>query len=165
MGAGKTTVGKRLSQQLGLQFIDLDLFIENRYRKRINELFAEKGESDFRVLERKALLEVVPFEEVVVSTGGGTPCFFDNMEIMNQWGQTVYLKVSVEELAARLSSRKEHRPLLRGKKPEEISLFIADNLAKREYWYNQATYIFNAEKITRSQDVDQTVNCLVSQLM
>jgi shikimate kinase len=165
MGAGKSTVGKRLSQQLGLQFIDLDLFIENRYRKKISELFEEKGEGGFRSIERKALLEVVQFECVVVSAGGGTPCFFDNMEIMNHCGQTVYLKVSVDELVARLTIEKEKRPLIQDKTPEEIRLFIVDNLAKREYWYNQATYILDTEKITIPQDVDQIVNCLVSQLM
>ncbi|MCL1937721.1 MAG: shikimate kinase [Candidatus Azobacteroides sp.] len=165
MGAGKSTIGKCLSKQMELQFIDLDHFIENRHRKKISELFGEKGEDGFRVLERNALLEVSEFENVIISTGGGTPCFFDNMEIMNQLGQTIYLKASVEELADRLNVRKDDRPLIQGKELEEIKRFVAHNLVKREYWYNQARYIFDTEEINASYGVDQAVNYLVSQLV
>ena len=102
MGAGKTTVGKKLSKQLNLSFIDLDYYIEGRYHKEIRQLFAEKGEEAFRDIERRMLHEVASFEDVLISTGGGTPCFFDNMDFMNEAGTTVYLKVSVDELANRL---------------------------------------------------------------
>ncbi len=79
MGAGKTTIGKRLAAKMDLQFIDLDIFIENRYHKTIRELFEEKGEADFREIEKKTLAEISQFENIVVSTGGGTPCFDDNI--------------------------------------------------------------------------------------
>ena len=92
MGAGKTTVGKVLSRQLELSFIDLDHYIEGRYHKTVGQLFAEKGEDAFRDIERRMLREVAAFEDVLVSTGGGAPCFFDNMEFMNGAGQTVYLE-------------------------------------------------------------------------
>ena len=82
MGAGKTTVGKVLSQQLGLSFIDLDHYIEGRYHKTVGQLFAERGEEAFRDIERRMLREVAAFENVLVSTGGGAPCFFDNIEFM-----------------------------------------------------------------------------------
>ena len=91
MGAGKTTMGKELSKQSGLSFIDLDHFMEGRYRKTVRQLFEEKGEETFRQIEKKALHEVADFENVVISTGGGTPCFFDNMAYMNSIGTTVYL--------------------------------------------------------------------------
>ena len=90
MGAGKTTVGKVLSRQLGLSFVDLDHYIEGRYHKTVGQLFAEKGEEAFREIERRMLREVAAFENVLISTGGGTPCFFDNMEFMNAYGTTVY---------------------------------------------------------------------------
>ncbi|MDD4799660.1 MAG: shikimate kinase, partial [Proteiniphilum sp.] len=112
MGCGKSTLGKRLAQSLSLTFIDLDAHIQNKYRKTISELFAEKGEEQFRMIERQALLEVAAFEDVLISTGGGAPCFFDNMEVMNRAGITIYIQAFPEELAARLRASKTVRPLL-----------------------------------------------------
>ena len=83
MGAGKTTVGRKLAKELDLSFIDLDLYIEGRYHRSIRQLFTERGEEGFRDIERRLLHEVAAFEDVLVSTGGGTPCFFDNMAFMN----------------------------------------------------------------------------------
>ena len=94
MGVGKTTLGKALADRTGLSFIDLDLFIEGRYRKTIRQIFEAEGEEAFREIERKALHEVAEFEDIILSTGGGTPCFFDNMTYMNSVGTTVYLKAS-----------------------------------------------------------------------
>jgi shikimate kinase len=83
MGAGKTTVGKALGKELGMMFYDLDWYIESRMRKTVSQIFAEKGESGFREIERNMLHEVAEFENIILSCGGGTPCFFDNMEYMN----------------------------------------------------------------------------------
>ena len=149
MGAGKTTVGKVLSRQLGLSFIDLDHYIEGRY----GQLFAEKGEDAFRDIERRMLREVAAFEDVLVSTGGGAPCFFDNMEFMNGAGQTVYLKVSVEELAKRLELCKSTRPILKGRSGDELKAFIAESLEKREPFYSKASIVFDAEEMMTDQDV------------
>lgn len=145
MGSGKTTTGKLLAKKLNLQFIDTDMFIENRYCKSISAIFEEKGETGFREIERRILLEILDFENVVVSTGGGTPCFFDNMDLMNQSGITVYLKASVDELAERLKNGKQKRPLVKGKDLEEIKTCIAANLEKREHFYNQAAFIFETK--------------------
>ena len=93
MGAGKTTLGKAFARELNIPFIDLDWYIEERFHKSIRELFIERGEASFRELERTMLHEVAEFENVIISTGGGTPCFFDNMEYMNDNGQTVFLDV------------------------------------------------------------------------
>lgn len=144
MGSGKTTVGKRLARKLNLQFIDMDLFIENRYRKSISAIFEEKGEAGFREIERKALREVVDFENIVISTGGGLPCFFDNMDLMNQSGITIYLKASVDELVERLRTGKQKRPLVKDKNPEELKDFITVNLEKREEFYSKATLVFES---------------------
>ena len=94
MGAGKTTVGKALSQSLALPFYDLDWYIEERYRRTIPQIFAENGENGFREIEQKVLHEVAEFENVIISCGGGTPCFFDNMEYMNRQAQTVLESLS-----------------------------------------------------------------------
>lgn len=153
MGAGKTTVGKILSKALNLTFIDLDYYIEGRYHKEIKQLFAEKGEEAFRDIERRMLHEVAEFEDVLISTGGGTPCFFDNIEFMNKAGVTVYLKVSVEELVKRLEQCKQTRPVLKNRSGEELKNFISDSLKSRMPFYEQAQIIFDAEKMDTEDDV------------
>ncbi len=92
MGSGKTTIGKALSLALNMRFYDLDWYIENRMRKTIAHIFSERGEEGFRKIEYNMLHEVCEFEDVIISCGGGTPCHFDNMDYMNQQGETVYLK-------------------------------------------------------------------------
>lgn len=164
MGAGKTTVGKMLSKQLGLSFIDLDHYIEGRYHKTVGQLFAERGEDAFRDVERRMLREVAMFEDILVSTGGGAPCFFDNMEFMNGAGQTVYLKVSVGELAKRLELCKTTRPVLKGRSGDELKTFIAESLEKREPFYSKASIIFNAEEMMTDQDVQNISKTLAEML-
>ncbi len=161
MGSGKTTIGKILSKVLDLQFVDLDLFIENRHRKTVGQLFVEKGESEFRKIERQALEEVAGFEDIIISTGGGAPCFFDNMNLMNQLGTTIYLKVSESELVNRLKHMKHNRPLIKDKNDEELKRFISENLQKRESFYSQAKLVFDAEQLLDENDVDNTVTNLV----
>ncbi|MDR0428985.1 MAG: shikimate kinase [Tannerellaceae bacterium] len=153
MGAGKTTVGKELARQMGLSFVDLDHYIEGRYHKTVTGLFEEKGEDAFRGIEQKLLREVASFEDVIVSTGGGTPCFFDNMSFMNQTGTTVYLTVSPEELTKRLELVKHTRPILKGRFGEELKTFVKENLDKREPWYKQASIVFDAEVMLTDNDV------------
>ena len=102
MGAGKTTVGKALAKELGIMFYDLDWYIESRMHKTVKQIFDESGEDGFRQIEHNMLHEVAEFENIVLSCGGGTPCFFDNMDYMNQLGETVYLKASPETLYAHL---------------------------------------------------------------
>ncbi len=161
MGSGKTTIGKSLSKALNLQFVDLDLFIENRHRKTVGQLFAEKGETEFREIERRALEEVAGFENIIISTGGGAPCFFDNIDLMNRLGTTIYLKVSESELANRLIHMKHNRPLIKDKNQEELEIFISETLQKREIFYNQAKVVFDAEQLLDENDVDNTVANLV----
>ena len=157
MGAGKTTVGHELAKQMELTFIDLDLYIEARYHKTIRELFAEKGEADFREIERKALHEVADFEDVLVSTGGGAPCFFDNIDFMVSTGTTVYLRVSADELAARLEPCKQTRPIIQHLSGDELKQFIEKNLEKREPFYSKASIIFDAEEMLTETDVKNIV--------
>ena len=140
MGAGKTTVGKALSKELGIIFYDLDWYIESRMRKTVSEIFAERGEEGFRKIEYNMLHEVAEFEDVIISCGGGTPCFFDNMDYLNQQGQVVYLKAEPEVLYKHLLMAKVERPLLKGKSEEELLKFIKEQIEKRESYYTKARY-------------------------
>ena len=130
----------------------------------VSQLFAEKGEDAFREIERRMLHEVATFEDVLVSTGGGTPCFFDNMEFMNETGQTVYLEVSVEELANRLELCKTTRPVLKGRSGEDLKMFISESLSKREPFYRKAAILFKAEEMMTDQDVLKIAKTLAEML-
>ena len=152
MGAGKTTIGKVLSKLIGLTFIDLDYYIEGRFRKTVAQLFAERGEEGFRSIERNMLHEVAEFEDVLVSTGGGTPCFFDNMEFMNQQGTTIYLQVSVDELASRLEVCKHTRPVLKNRTGDELKAFVAESLSGRLPFYQKASIVFDANELMTEAD-------------
>lgn len=160
MGAGKTMLGKVLAKKMNLSYIDTDHFIENRYRKKISEIFADRGESRFREIERRVISELSDFEDVVISTGGGLPCFNNNMELMNEKGTTVYLEVSVEELAARLEAGKTVRPVLQGRTGEELRKFISENLEKRRPYYEQAKIRFAAGKMNSRKDIDALTEAL-----
>ncbi len=138
MGSGKTTLGRRLAKLTGLSFIDLDKYIEERRCRTVQQLFAREGEEMFRQYERKALQEVARFDNVVVSTGGGAPCFFDNMDLMNQSGITLFMDIHPDILVHRLIRSKTERPLIKGKSPEELRMFISESLAKRRPFYERA---------------------------
>ena len=140
MGAGKTTVGKALAKELNIEFYDPDWYIEARMRKTVKQIFDEQGEEGFRRIEKNMLHEVGEFENVIVSCGGGTPCFFDNMEFMNQQGETVYLKATPEVLYGHLKMGKTVRPLLLNKTQEEVQVFIKEQLQKRESFYKKAKH-------------------------
>lgn len=161
MGAGKTTAGRELAKKLGLEFIDLDHYIQARYQKTVNQLFEEYGESEFRNIEKKMLHEVGDFEDVVISTGGGTPCFYDNINHMNNVGTTLYLKASPEALSARLNTCKEKRPLIRDKNETELYNFVVENLEKREPFYSQAKIVFATEELVNREDVEKYVEQII----
>ncbi len=140
MGCGKSTLGRRLSKHLGLQFIDMDHYIEERNCKTIPQIFAEEGEAEFRKKERKALEELTEFTDIVIATGGGAPCFFDNIDLMNRTGETIYLNINPKILADRLMKSKTDRPLIKGKSRDELVAFIDETLKKRNEFYLQAKH-------------------------
>ncbi len=164
MGAGKTTIGRQLAKALDLQFYDLDWYIEMRYHKRVADIFRESGEDGFRDLERRMLHEVAEFEDVVVSCGGGTPCFFDNMQYMNTLGETVYLKASPEVLAAHLRMGRTERPLIKGKTDEELQQYIRESLAQREPFYSQARHTVDVSLMDNYEKISTTVEALRKEL-
>ena len=157
MGAGKTTVGKALARTLKLPFYDLDWYIEGRMRKTVAQLFAERGEEGFRQVERNMLHQVAAFEDVVISCGGGTPCFFDNMEYLNAQGETIYLKATPEVLYKHLQMGKTVRPLLRDKTPEETLDFINSQLAHREPFYNKAHHTLDVNLLDSYEKINVSV--------
>lgn len=164
MGAGKTTLGKMLAREMSLDFIDLDCYIENRYRKTISALFQERGEEGFRLLEQRMLHEVAEFEDVLISSGGGTPCFFDNMQYMKKQAVTVYLKASPEVLAAHLRMGKQQRPLIAQKSDEELNQFICESLRLREPYYLQADRIFNIARLDNSEAIKASLARLTEEV-
>lgn len=160
MGAGKTTMGKALAQDLQLPFYDLDWYIEERFRHTIPQIFAEKGEDGFRRVEQNVLHEVAEFEDVVISCGGGTPCFFDNMDYMNRQAMTVYLKASPDVLFQHLKMGKTERPLLKGKTDEELKAYIQASLATREPFYSRARYTLDVSLLDDYKKIQDAVRLL-----
>lgn len=142
MGCGKTTQGKKLAKEMGYYFIDLDEYIANKFDKNITDLFKEIGEDEFRKVETTALNECINDNlKALIATGGGTPCFNKNMDLMIDNGKVVYLKMSALELFARLFNAKGDRPLIKDKEDEDMLLYIENLLKTRDVYYNQAHII------------------------
>lgn len=160
MGAGKTTVGKALSKEINIPFYDLDWYIESRMRKTVKQIFDEKGEEGFRKIEHTMLHEVAEFENVIISCGGGTPCFFNNMDYMNQQGETIYLKATPEVLYGHLKMGKTVRPLLLNKTPEEVKVFIKEQLKIREPYYAKAKYTLDVNLMDNYEKIKISVQKL-----
>ena len=160
MGSGKTTVGKALSKALDIPFYDLDWYIETRRRKKISDIFAEHGEEGFRQIERNMLHEVAEFEDVVISCGGGTPCFFDNIDYLNRQGDVVWLKATPEVLYQHLLMSKGDRPLLKGKSTEELITFIREQLSVREPFYQKAKYTLDVSLLDQYDKIQLSVEKL-----
>lgn len=158
MGSGKTTVGRALAKDLGMSFYDLDLYIEARMRKTVKQLFDERGEKGFRAIEQKLLHEVAEFEQVVVACGGGTPCFFDNMDYLNQQGETIYLKATPEVLYQHLKMGKTVRPLLLEKTQEETQAFIQTHLSQRSPIYERAKHTLDVNLLNTYEKIQISVN-------
>ena len=160
MGSGKTTVGRALAKEIGLPFYDLDWYIESRMRKKISQIFAERGEEGFRKIECNMLHEVAEFEDVVISCGGGTPCFFDNIDYLNQQAQVVYLRCEPEVLHKHLLMCKGDRPLLKGKTPDELIEYIRQQLELREPYYTKARYTLDVSLMDNTEKIKITIEKL-----
>ena len=122
MGTGKSTLGRAVARRGDIRFIALDHYIEGRFHRSVSQLFEERGEDGFRKVEQAMLHEVGEFEDVIIACGGGTPCFFDNMDYMNSRGLTVLLEAPLPCLCRRLWEGRRKRPLIKGMPPQELSL-------------------------------------------
>ncbi len=138
MGCGKSTAGKRLARRLGYRFVDLDKLIEAQYKTSIPLLFEQYDENAFRILEQKALHQTSTFRNTVIATGGGAPCFFDNMDFIKAHGLAVYIYISPKGLADRLLHAKRKRPLISGISEDELVDHITEKLESRKDFYEQA---------------------------
>ena len=148
MGSGKTTLGRKLACIIQHQFIDLDEYIEEQEGRIISQIFEEDGEDYFRKLERVYLHKVIEKEDVVISTGGGTPCFFDNMDQMNEYGKTIYINMHPKALLPRLISSPSTRPLLAGKDGKEMLNYVFKTLRSREKYYHKAKRVVTGYNLT-----------------
>ena len=158
MASGKTTLGRALGRATGYQFIDLDFYITQRYRKSIPEIFAETGEEEFRRIESEMLREVGEFCDVIISCGGGTPCFHSNMEFMNSHGVTLLLDASTECTIRRLKEAKTRRPILEKVAEEELPAFIESHKLEREPFYSQAQLRMDSEQLESAEQIKSTVD-------
>lgn len=163
MGCGKTTLGMALAQCMGVPFIDLDDYIEERCEATVKEIFARVGEQGFREIERKCLDEVaLQAQGAIVACGGGTPCQPGNMELMNRVGLTIWLTTSAERIASRLAlpEQKAKRPLIAAMDDSEILDYVKSHLAQREPHYSQAQLTFDSTLLESVEEINDTAHQL-----
>jgi shikimate kinase len=156
MGSGKSTIGSRLARSIRFDFKDMDHLIEETAGMTIPDIFSEHGEHVFRKWEHDILLELCEYENVVISTGGGAPCHNDMIRIMNEYGTTIYIKLSPLALKKRLVKSKTERPLIKDKSEPELLDYITNLLSEREKYYQQASYTVDGVNL----QVDQLVALL-----
>ena len=147
MGAGKTTAARRLANHLGWGVVDTDAMFEEKYKISVCDFFNKYDEPLYRKLESEVLKSTADLENVVISTGGGTACYFDNMEWMNQHGLTVFLRISQKAVVDRLVHAKRKRPLAEGKTEAELTEFVNRHYTSRLPFYEQAKITVKAEDL------------------
>ena len=150
-GSGKSTVGKKLSLRLSLPFYDMDSYFSKKYHVSIPDFFSKYGEDFFRICENSVLKELLSFPPCVIATGGGTPCFFDSMALINESALSLYIELSQKSLVDRLLHSKKTRPLVNGKTTEELITYVGETLAKREPFYRQAQVCVKGENLQMAE--------------
>ena len=151
-GSGKTTLGIQLAKELELELIDLDANIESKRNTSIPQIFENEGESQFRIYEKEALHEALSQNDSVISTGGGAPCFFDNMDVMNKHGITIFIDVSSNELIRRMYEGSQNdRPLLANKTQAELKIELEDKKIARLPFYKKAAHRIIGDNISVEQ--------------
>ncbi|MBN1119171.1 MAG: shikimate kinase [Bacteroidales bacterium] len=153
---GKTTIGKKVANRLNLEFIDLDEVIEKKENKTIPELYSEIGDEKFRILEWKALKDVIKKDNIVVSTGGGAPCHCDNMNLMEEHGDVIYIHLDSDTLVSRLKRATKDRPIVLNKTDEELREYVLNQRNNCEHHYARAKYTVEGKDLT----VDRILNAL-----
>ncbi|MDE6368428.1 MAG: shikimate kinase [Muribaculaceae bacterium] len=168
MASGKTTLGRALAATTGLRFVDLDEYIEAEAGKTITQIFAEDGESHFRHLESCALKQLTAAGDdgLIVACGGGTPCFGDNMDVMNMSGTTVWLTTSPEVIIRRLVAERASRPLVaRLSEGGELERYVIDNLARRAPHYSRSVGRFDSSKLECEEEINESVRLFINEFL
>lgn len=161
MGCGKSHISKILSDKINFRLIDLDKEISRRNKLSIPDIFEKKGEIHFRKLEREVLEEILASEEnIVLSLGGGTPVYYNNMELINHNSKSIFLRASVNTLFERLSKQKEKRPLIANISDEDLPEFIAKHLFERNVFYSKAQFSVNTDSRTPEDIVQEIIEKL-----
>jgi shikimate kinase len=155
MGSGKSVSGKKLAASLGLSFADLDTLIESNYKMSIPGIFSQFDETVFRKLETKVLKEFIEGDNFVLSCGGGTPCFNNNMDLIKKSGISIYIKLSPKALAERLIKSKTKRPLIQNISPEQLVSKIEEMLCQREKYYSQSSITIEGLNLKVSDIIEQ----------
>jgi shikimate kinase len=158
MGSGKSRYGRLLGDRSGLQHVDLDLMFESRFRISIKDFFGKYDESAFRIIERTLL-----HDNIIISTGGGTPCFFDNMDLINLHGVSLYLKWTADELADHLRLARRHRPLLSHIPEDELFKGIIKQLKHREGFYSRAHYTVSPGETGQERSLEMIMSIIQNQ--
>lgn len=158
MACGKTTFGRALARRIGWQFVDLDFYIEQRFRKSVSDIFAERGEEGFRRIEAQMLHEVGEFEDTVVACGGGTPCFCGNMDYMKEAGMTVWLDATIGRITERLARNRSKRPLMADKTEEELYEAVEKGLESRREFYARADIRFPGDELEDRHQIDRSLD-------
>jgi|TARA_B110000240_G_C13268993_1_gene355011 shikimate kinase len=162
MASGKSSVGKVLADNFGYSFIDLDEYIEYKEAASITEIFTQKGEIYFRIKEIEYLKEILSLEKnIILSVGGGAPCYGENMKLINDTATALYLKASIKTLVDRLNKEKKNRPLVANLSLEKMSEFIGKHLFERAYFYEQAKFIVKIDDRTIEEIVEEIKTKLV----
>ncbi len=161
MGSGKSHIAKLLSDRLGIKLIDIDKEISKKNKMTIAEMFQKKGEIFFRRQERALLEEIVATEDsCILSLGGGTPAYYNNMELINQNSESIFLRTSVKNLTERLLKQKHKRPLIANISDQDLPEFIAKHLFERNIFYNKAKYTVNTDDKTPEMIVEELCDLL-----
>ena len=160
MGSGKSTTGKDLAKTLGYEFVDLDQYIESKYELAVTDIFKKFGELGFRKREREALHEVLQKTNLVLSLGGGTPVYYDNMDVINKNSESIYLRVQLPQLVKRLESKKHTRPLIAHIPDEDLMEFVAKHLFERNPFYSQAKHTIAIGTQSASEVLNQIMEII-----
>ncbi len=158
-GSGKSTIAAQLANHLGWQHLDLDLLLQNKFNQTIPQIFETIGEEQFRIAEQIELQATSKLSETVISTGGGTPIHFDNMEWINNNGLSIYINTTLPEICARIAQNCSERPMFKGLEPTQIEEKVSKMFQNRELFYSKSKIVWNKGKYT--EDLQVTVNQLI----
>lgn len=168
MASGKTTLGRALAAETGVRFVDLDEYIEDQAGKSVSRIFAEEGEARFRQLESLALEELTATagDGVIVACGGGTPCFGNNMDLMNEAGTTVWLTTSPEVIIRRLVAERSKRPLVASLSDGgELESYVIDNLDRRSPHYSRSSARFDSSRLENETEISESVRLFIEKFL